>query len=233
VTKSVRNDVPRMFDRISSTYDLLNHLFSFGIDYRWRNRAIRALKMKPGQSLLDCSAGTGDMSFTAHKMVADVHTILLDPAQAMLAIADTKAQLLRPKLFRLVRGSAEQIPFADDTFDHFTVAFGIRNFSDLKVGMEELFRTLKSGGTGAILEFTPDRSRRIDRMFQWYMRAVMQPLGALISGDKEAYTYLSRTVQSFQTTSLLEKLFLEIGFNCLITKRLSFGVATLFILEKP
>jgi demethylmenaquinone methyltransferase/2-methoxy-6-polyprenyl-1,4-benzoquinol methylase len=222
-----------MFDSISSTYDLLNHLFSLGIDRRWRNAAIRSLRLEAGHVLLDCSAGTGDMALTAHKRAAGIHTVLYDPAHAMLSVADSKANILPPSSYRLVRGVAESIPFPDSTFDCFTVAFGIRNFADLRKGTQELFRTLKRGGIGAILEFTPDRSRLIDRAFQWYMRAVMQPAGALISRDRDAYSYLSRTVQSFQTTATLETLFSEIGFRCKKTRKFSFGIASLFILEKP
>ncbi len=223
-----------MFGRIARTYDLLNRLFSLGVDQRWRAAAIRRLKLH-GEPLtmLDCSAGTGDMSFAAHWDNATITTYLLDPAVEMLAVADAKAGFIPPARFKLIVGVAETLPFQNESFDRFTVAFGIRNFVDLRGGMGELFRTLKPGGRGAILEFTPDRSRIVDRMFRWYMRRVMIPLGARISGDPQAYAYLNRTVQNFRSAQELTRLFADVGFRCAEVKPLSFGIAHLFVLEKP
>jgi demethylmenaquinone methyltransferase/2-methoxy-6-polyprenyl-1,4-benzoquinol methylase len=221
-----------MFDRIARSYDFLNHFFSLGTDRRWRRAAIHSLELLPGYRILDCGAGTGDMSLTAHDRAPGVSTVLLDPAQAMLMIADGKAGTLSPSGYRLVRGVAESLPFADESFDRFMVAFGVRNFVDLRQGMAELHRTLKRGGRGVVLEFTPDRVRFINRLFQWYMAHVMEPLGALISHDREAYTYLSRTVEGFSTSSELLELFAAVGFSCRENRRLSLGIARLIVLEK-
>jgi demethylmenaquinone methyltransferase/2-methoxy-6-polyprenyl-1,4-benzoquinol methylase len=225
-------DVATMFDRISRSYDFLNHFFSLGTDRRWRTSAIRSLHLASGDSILDCGAGTGDMSLTALHHVPDVRCVLLDPAQAMLNIADGKAGPVLPQNYRLVRGIAESLPFADGTFDHFMVAFGVRNFVDLERGLRELHRTMKQGGRGAVLEFTPDRARPINRLFRWYMQHVMEPLGALISHDREAYTYLSRTVEGFSTADQLVELFEVVGFRCAENRRLNLGIARLFVLEK-
>ncbi|HEY3294369.1 MAG TPA: ubiquinone/menaquinone biosynthesis methyltransferase [bacterium] len=225
-------EIAGMFDRISRSYDFLNHFFSFGTDRRWRRIAIRRLDLSSGCRILDCGAGTGDMSLTALERVEGISAVLLDPAQAMLNIADSKSGSIRPQDYRLVRGVAENLPFPSESFDRFMVAFGVRNFVDLEKGMRELHRTLKRGGKGAVLEFTPDRARLINRMFQWYMKHVMEPLGALISHDREAYTYLSRTVERFSTSAELMALFSEVGFTCTENKRLSLGIARLFILEK-
>ena len=221
-----------MFDRISRSYDFLNHFFSLGTDRRWRRLAIQSLHLSSGHKLLDCSAGTGDMALTALREVPEVHAVLLDPAQEMLKIAGGKTGTIPATQIRLVRGVAETLPFAGETFDRFMVAFGIRNFASLEEGMRELHRTLKPGGHGAILEFTPDRASGIDRVFRWYMRCIMQPVGALISRDREAYSYLSRTVQGFATSSELLDLFERVGFVCRESRRLSLGVARLFVLEK-
>lgn len=221
-----------MFGRIARTYDLLNRLFSFGADQRWRHAAIRHLRLTREMRLLDCSAGTGDMSIAAHRHCHGIATVLLDPASEMLAIADSKAGSIPPGKFELVCGAAESLPFPDGSFDRFTVAFGIRNFADLSRGLSELHRILRPGGKGAILEFTPDRSRFIDRMFQAYMRRVMIPIGAKISGDPQAYAYLNHTVQNFATKAELTELFARTGFQCVEAKPLSLGIAHLFILDK-
>ncbi|RPH93330.1 bifunctional demethylmenaquinone methyltransferase/2-methoxy-6-polyprenyl-1,4-benzoquinol methylase UbiE [candidate division KSB1 bacterium] len=225
-------DVADMFNRIAHTYDRLNHLLSFGIDRRWRKLAVRKLRLKNGCTILDCAAGTGDMALAIHDRVDGTTTVLLDPAHSMLCEADAKAGTISPARFRLICGSAERIPFRDNTFDGFVVAFGIRNFADLKGGLNELQRVLKSGGKGIILEFTPDRSRLIDRVFRKYMSGVMIPLGARISKDQDAYVYLTRTIQSFATSRQLTDLFTEVGFRCVENRSLSWGIARLFVLEK-
>lgn len=231
--RPANREVAGMFDRISHTYDFLNRFFSLGVDRRWRALAIRHLGLKPGLRMLDCSAGTGDMALSALDHEPQVKTVLLDPAQAMLQVADSKAGITPPRQYRLVRGAAEGLPFADASFDRFTVAFGIRNFADLEYGMRELHRVLRPGGRGAILEFTPDRAPVIDHVFRWYMVAVMQTVGALVSRDRHAYAYLSRTVQSFATSAELQEMFTQVGFHCRENRRLSLGIARLFILERP
>lgn len=226
-------EVAAMFDRISDTYDRLNHLFSLGVDRRWRRMAIRQLNLRSDATVLDCGAGTGDMSLTALRIQPEIRTVLVDPAVSMLKIADAKANAIQPNRFLLVRGSAERLPFSDAAFDNFMVAFGIRNFENLPAGIAELFRTLKPGGRGAILEFTPDRSRWINRVFRWYMRRLLIPLGARISRNPVAYAYLSETVAAFLTSTELERLFSRMGFTCRERRQLSAGIATLFVLEKP
>jgi len=230
--RSPSSEVARMFDRISRTYDLLNHLLSLNSDRRWRRVAIRRLSLAPGHKILDCGAGTGDMALAAHRHTEGIRTVLLDPAHAMLSLADSKAGIIEPARFRLVRGLAERLPFADAAFDRFMVAFGIRNFADLRAGVGELCRVLKSGGRGVILEFTPDRAPIIDAVFTFYMRHVMAPLGAVISGDRDAYRYLSRTVQNFATSGDLLRMLEQAGFRDVESHRLSLGVATLFVMEK-
>ncbi|MDD5089086.1 MAG: ubiquinone/menaquinone biosynthesis methyltransferase, partial [bacterium] len=222
-------DIAEMFDRISRTYDRLNHLFSLGVDRHWRRKAIRELKLGSHAVLLDCGAGTGDMALTALRSHSETRLVLLDPALSMLKIADAKAGDIPPDRFVLVRGCAEGLPFPDSVFDNFMVAFGIRNFANLPAGIAELHRVLRPGGRGVILEFTPDRSRRIDRMFQWYMRRILIPLGARVSRNPVAYAYLSDTMAAFLTSGELEQLFSRTGFVCRSQRRLSAAIATLFV----
>ncbi len=225
-------EIAGMFDRISKTYDFLNHFLSLGVDRHWRNTAIRKLFLTPEMTILDCGAGTGDMALAAHRLCSDLRITLLDPAQDMLLKADTKAGVLKPEQYLLVRGAAEYLPFPDALYDRFMIAFGIRNFANLETGLRGLHRVLKRNGRGVILEFTPDRSRWLDRLFQWYMRHVMEPLGAAISRDREAYIYLTRTVENFATSAQLTRLLSDIGFVIIENVGLSGGIARLFVLEK-
>lgn len=193
---------------------------------------MRALALRDGMKILDCSAGTGDMSFEAIRQCAGVEVTLFDPAEKMLEIGRAKAERKGITNFCYEVGAAERIEHADGEFDKFMVAFGIRNFSNLRKGMEELARVTKSGGCGVVLEFTPDRSALIDKLFRAYMWRVMRPVGGTWSREKGAYAYLARTIQNFPTTPELITLFDECGFSRVEAKPLSFGIATQFLLEK-
>jgi demethylmenaquinone methyltransferase/2-methoxy-6-polyprenyl-1,4-benzoquinol methylase len=232
VKTSADRDVARMFDRISPTYDRLNRMLSLGVDQRWRILAVRRLHLAPGERLLDCGAGTGDMALEAFRLQPEVEAVLVDPAPAMLRLADSKAGIIPPSSYRLVCAAAESLPFADASFDAFVVAFGIRNFADLERGLSELCRILKTDGRAAVVEFTPDRSQWINRIFRWYMSHVMIPLGARISRDADAYSYLTRTVENFATSQDLRRIFEKVGLECREIRRLSFGIAHLFVLGK-
>ncbi len=224
--------VVEMFDRISGTYDRLNRVFSLGVDRWWRRASVRSLELVPDMRLLDCSAGTGDMSFEAHRQCPGVHTTLYDPASSMLELAKSKALRRGIVLLDLVCGAAEEIKYPDASFDRFMVAFGIRNFRDLGRGLSELNRVLKPGGKGVILEFTPDRSVFIDRIFKTYMWWVMRPLGGAVSNDREAYRYLAETIQQFPSSLRLHEKFVEAGFRRVDARQFSFGIATSFLLTK-
>ncbi len=224
--------VVEMFDRISSTYDRLNRFFSLGVDRLWRRAAVKSLELAPGQRILDCSAGTGDMSFEAHRQCRGIHTTMYDPAAKMLALADEKARRLEIKNYDLQCGAAEIINSPNGSYDRFMVAFGIRNFRDLEGGMTELNRILKPGGKGVVLEFTPDRSKLIDAVFKSYMWWVMRPIGGAVSDDREAYKYLAETIRHFPPSPRLIAIFRASGFTKVESTPLSFGIATRFLLTK-
>jgi demethylmenaquinone methyltransferase/2-methoxy-6-polyprenyl-1,4-benzoquinol methylase len=225
-------EVVEMFNRISQTYDRLNRVFSMGVDRFWRRSAVRALALQDGMKILDCSAGTGDMSFEAVRQCAGVEVTLLDPAEQMLEIGRVKAEKREIRSFCFEVGAAEKILHSDGEYDRFMVAFGIRNFANLRKGLEELARVTKSGGRGVVLEFTPDRSALVDKIFRAYMWRVMRPVGGAWSKEKSAYAYLARTIQNFPTTPELITLFAECGFARVEAKPLSFGIATQFLLVK-
>lgn len=221
-----------MFDRISSTYDKLNRFFSLGVDKLWRKAAVHSLALQPGMQVLDCSAGTGDMAFEAHRQCIGIHTTMFDPSAEMLKLADEKARRLKITAYDLKCGAAEKIDCSDNSYDRFMVAFGIRNFYDLRGGLVELQRVLKPGGIGVILEFTPDRSKLIDKVFKAYLWWVMRPVGGAVSDDREAYKYLAETIQRFPASSKLIATFEGAGFSKVEATPLSFGIATRFQLTK-
>lgn len=224
--------VVEMFNRISATYDKLNRLFSLGVDRSWRKQAVRSLTLSSGMRVLDCSSGTGDMALEAQRQCPSVHTTLLDPAPNMLDLANQKAKRAGIQSYDMIVGAAEQLQFPDASYDRFMVAFGIRNFRDLEGGLRELHRVLKPGGCGVILEFTPDRSAIIDRIFKFYLWWIMRPLGGAVSSDPDAYKYLAETIQRFPSSTRLLEVFAVAGFSKIDAKPLSLGIATRFLLTK-
>ncbi|MFH1011419.1 MAG: class I SAM-dependent methyltransferase, partial [bacterium] len=122
--------------------------------------------------------------------------------------------------------------FAAHTFDRVMVAFGIRNFRQLDGGLAELFRVTRPGGKGAILEFTPDRLPAFERFFHFYFSHVMKPIGALISGHRKAYNYLSASIADFPTSRDIGRRLTQVGWTMSSQRKLAGGVVSLFVFEK-
>lgn len=224
--------IVEMFDVISPSYDLANHVLSFGCDFYWRRRCVRALDLQTGQKVLDCSAGTGDLAIAVIRNTPSTHVVLLDPAEKMLARAEVKFTAIPQKQFSLVQGGAESLPFATESFDRVMVAFGIRNFRALDTGLAELFRVTCRGGKGAILEFTPDRSSIFKPFFRFYFSKVIQPVGTFLSGDSTAYRHLKTSIRDFPTSIELREKLERIGWTVSSQRKFSGGVVSLFIMEK-
>lgn len=184
-----------MFDRIAPRYDLMNRLMSGGLDGRWRRLAAAAADISLGSRALDVCAGTGDLTFELADRAGPTGTVVgVDFAEAMLERARAKAARRGvPVTFRTADALA--LPFADDSFDAATVAFGARNLADLDAGLREMTRVVRPGGRVVVLEITtPRRLRALHGL--WFDRAVPR-LGALIGGDRAAYGYLPASAKRF------------------------------------
>lgn len=189
------NEVRAMFDRIAPRYDLLNRAMTMGIDGRWREAAAAAADVAAGDRALDCCTGTGDLALALAQRTTPLGSVVgLDFAPAMVERARAKAQERGVEIdFRV--GDMLALPFEDDSFDAATVAFGIRNVSDLDRGLAEMTRVVRPGGKVVILEITtPRRLRAFYRL--WFDRVVPQ-LGRLLGRDGAAYSYLPASVRRF------------------------------------
>ena len=225
-----RTEVWKMFDRIAHRYDLLNRLLSFGQDVIWRKKVAKHLRDIPEQYVLDLATGTADLLLTIYQRNPSVQKgVGIDLAEKMLEVGRRKiAQHNLNQQLSLQIGDATTIPFAENTFDAVTIAFGIRNVENLKKSLREKLRVLKPGGRSVILEFSLPANRFIRSVYLFYFRKILPKVGGLISGDKYAYQYLNETVESFPYGDDFCNLMKEAGFLRVESTPLTFGIATIY-----
>ncbi len=223
-----KKKVQNIFDSISKRYDLLNHLLSFGIDFYWRNKALDLTGINSETILLDVACGTGDFSIAAKKKGA-AKIIGADLSMNMLRHFIKKADWSKGKL---VQSVAEEMPFKDNSFTNITVAFGVRNFYDIKEGLREFNRVLKDGGKATILEFRMPRNLLFKLIYNFYFDKILPVIGKIISKDQEAYSYLPDSVHKFDKEISLSDLLQHVGFKRVSTYSLTFGIVQVVIAEK-
>jgi len=232
--ESKKKQVQRMFDSIAHKYDFLNHLFSLGIDVLWRKRCIRILKKEHPSTILDMASGTADFAIEAIRMGIDAHVTAMDLSRGMLDVGEVKVKAKGfEKSITLMQGDSENLPFEDNSFDAYTVGFGVRNFENLDKGLSEMFRVLKPNSITVILEFSKPKHFPIKQLFGFYFRFIMPSLGKLVSKDSAAYTYLPESVMAFpEGEDFIIKL-KEAGFKDLSATSLTGGIASIYIGRKP
>jgi demethylmenaquinone methyltransferase/2-methoxy-6-polyprenyl-1,4-benzoquinol methylase len=216
-----------MFSGIAGRYDLLNHLLSGNIDKRWRRVAVRALEssLVEGARVLDVACGTGDLSLVLAEAGA-VRVVGLDFCRPMLEIARRKAEA-DSRSIPFVEGDALRLPFADETFDIATIAFGLRNLAGVADGLRELRRILRPGGRLAVLEFSSPVVPGFRALFRFYFTRVLPRVGGLLSGSRGAYEYLPDSVLKFPDQKRLAELMREEGFEGVEYRNLTGGIAAL------
>jgi demethylmenaquinone methyltransferase/2-methoxy-6-polyprenyl-1,4-benzoquinol methylase len=211
--------VREMFTLIAPRYDLLNHLLSLQMDRLWRARTAKILRpiLERGDvKVLDLCCGTGDLAFALSRR-GKARVWGADFAHTMLVRARAKAAEARaengPRRIPFVESDALRLPFADESFDLVTTAFGFRNLANYEAGLRETRRVLKSGGMIAILEFTEPKPGWFGDLYRWYFSEVLPRIGAMISGDQAAYSYLPKSVARFFQPAELAELMTTCGFD--------------------
>jgi len=212
-----------MFGRIAHRYDLLNHLLSFQIDRWWRSRTARALRaelQRPDARVLDLACGTGDLTLALQRG-GPARIWGSDFCHPMLVRARAKGAA------RLFEADALELPLADQSFDLVTVAFGFRNFADHRRGLQQMRRVLKPGGRLAILEFSTPPNRAFAALYRFYSTRLLPRIGGLVSGSREAYTYLPESVRKFPDAESLATAMREAGYVDVSYRYMTFGVVAL------
>lgn len=225
--------VERMFDSIAPTYDTLNHRLSLNIDKGWRKRAIKQLLPFAPKTVLDIATGTGDFAILAAQMLQPSRLVGVDISQRMIDIGQKKvAEAELQGIISFEKEDCLSLSFADETFDAVTAAFGIRNFQDLDRGLTEMCRVLRKGGHLSIVELTAPISAPMRWLFKVYSHTFLPLYGRLISKDKEAYRYLTATIEAFPQGDRMVDILRKAGFSKASYRRLTFGVCTMYFATK-
>ena len=221
--------VHEIFSRIAPRYDLLNRVLSLSIDRWWRRRAVRALgySRHAPACYLDACAGTCDLAIElAARGDFRGRVVALDFAEPMLRRGEAKSARLP---VHPMCGDAQRLPFADGSFDGAMVAFGVRNLSDLDLGLTELRRVLRDGGRLVILEFTIPPNPVVRAFYLWYFRRILPAVGRIVSGHRWAYSYLPASVGEFPGPRALGRKLRNAGFREVRWHLLTFGIAAIHV----
>ena len=225
--------VERMFDSTAPTYDTLNHRLSLNIDKGWRKQAIKQLLPFVPKTVLDIATGTGDFAILAAQMLQPSRLVGVDISQRMMDIGQKKvAEAELQGIISFEKEDCLSLSFADETFDAVTAAFGIRNFQDLDRGFTEMCRVLRKGGHLSIVELTAPFSAPMRWLFKVYSHTFLPLYGRLISKDKEAYRYLTATIEAFPQGDRMVDILRKAGFSKASYRRLTFGVCTMYFATK-
>ena len=226
---SPRGGSGAMFDEIAHRYDLLNRILSFGTDQGWRRATIAALGAGPGMQFLDLATGTGDLALRLLRAQPDTTVVGLDPSPRMLQQALRKAELAgASERVQWVLGDAEDLPFANASFDGVCMAFGIRNVPDRPRALREMARVTRTGGRVAILELSDPDSGLLRSLARLHVHRIVPRVGGWLSGARE-YRYLSESIAAFPSPADFAATMREAGLAVQEVRRLTFGAAHLYV----
>jgi len=217
-----------VFTNVASKYDVMNDAMSLGIHRIWKDAMMDWLAPRNTQRLLDVAGGTGDISFRFLKRAPNAHATVFDMTQSML-----DEGRLRPEAVALqdhldwVCGDAMALPFPDNSFDVYTISFGIRNVTRIQDAINEAFRVLKPGGRFMVLEFSQIPNPGLQWLYDQYSFNIIPPMGKLIANDRDSYQYLVESIRKFPPQEVFANMIREGGFEQVKYRNLSLGIAAL------
>ena len=224
-----KSQTPGMFSSIARRYDLLNHVLSLNVDRGWRRALVEMSGVGAGGEVLDVATGTGDVAIEFARRSPAHRIVGLDRSAGMLDVARDKIGQLRLEgRIEVIEGDALDLPFGDGSFDAVTIAFGLRNLPDYAAGVREMARVLKPGGRLLVLEFFPPTSGAFLQLYRLYLKTVLPVVGRALSGSKEAYDYLSSSIQGFASHDEVRRFFTDAGLPDVRRKKLTGGVSFIY-----
>ena len=217
-----------VFTRVANRYDLMNDLMSVGIHRLWKDAMMDWLAPRAGQRLLDVAGGTGDIAFRFLARAPEARATVLDMTESMLIEGQKRAEA-ENLVDRLdwVAGDAMALPFADNTFDVYTISFGIRNVTRIPDALAEAFRVLKPGGRLMVLEFSQLPNPALQWAYDRYSFNVIPTLGQAVANDRESYQYLVESIRKFPDQDSFATMIRQAGFEQVKYRNLTMGVAAL------
>jgi demethylmenaquinone methyltransferase / 2-methoxy-6-polyprenyl-1,4-benzoquinol methylase len=209
--------VAGVFHSVASRYDLMNDLMSGGIHRLWKRFAVETAAVRPGHSVLDIAGGTGDLSIAFSRLVGtEGQVVLADINDSMLRVG--RDRLIDKGVVgnvRFLQTDAQALPFADNTFDCITIAFGLRNVTDKEKALASMHRILKPGGRLLVLEFSKPTSKLLGKLYDAYSFKVLPAMGKLVTNDADSYRYLAESIRMHPDQMTLQTLMENAGFaNC-------------------
>ena len=220
--------VQNVFTSVASKYDIMNDIMSVGIHRIWKEAMMDWLAPRPGQRLLDVAGGTGDISFKFLKRAGSGHATVLDITENMLIEGRKRAETdqILDSLDWIV-GDAMSLPFADNSFDVYTISFGIRNVTQPQEALNEAFRILRPGGRLMVLEFSQIPVPLAQKAYDFYSFNVIPTMGKLITNDRSSYQYLVESIRKFPDQETFLSMVQHAGFKNTSYRNLSLGIAAL------
>jgi demethylmenaquinone methyltransferase/2-methoxy-6-polyprenyl-1,4-benzoquinol methylase len=231
--ETVREDekagrVRGVFTSVASRYDIMNDVMSGGVHRLWKDAMMDWLAPRRGQRLLDVAGGTGDIAFRFLRRAGQAEAVVLDLTEPMLTEGRKRAEAARMEsMLDWVVGDAMALPFPDNSFDVYTISFGIRNVTRPEVALAEAFRVLRPGGRLMVLEFSQLPNPLMQRMYDAYSFNVIPAMGQAIAGDRASYQYLVESIRRFPDQETFLAMVRAVGFENAAYRNLTMGVACL------
>jgi len=231
------NLVKEVFSNVAKKYDLMNDFMSAGIHRIWKNEMIKEINFQNKSSeykIIDVAGGTGDISFRivdlARKSCIKSSIKVVDVNKEMLAYGTKRA--IDNNYFKdldFIEGDGENLSFENDSFDFFTIAFGIRNFTDINKGLKEAYRVLKPNGKFICLEFSHVNNKLLEKIYDIYSFKVIPKIGEIVLNDRESYQYLVESIRKFPNQELFKNMIEDVGFKQVSYKNLTQGAAAIHV----
>ena len=220
--------VQGVFTNVASKYDIMNDVMSAGIHRVWKDAMMDWLAPRPGQKLLDVAGGTGDISFRFLKRAGNAHATVLDLTESMLIEGRKRAEAEdRADSLDWLVGDAMALPFADNSFDVYTISFGIRNVTRPQEALNEAYRVLRPGGRLMVLEFSHIPNQGMQWVYDRYSFNLIPAMGQLIANDRDSYQYLVESIRKFPDQETFLDMVRTAGFENASYRNLSLGIAAL------
>jgi len=203
--------VRSVFSSVASRYDLMNDFMSGGQHRLWKDMFVRRVRPRESETILDMAGGTGDIAFRMNRKGARVTVADINPD--MLAVGVERAKQRRIDGLAWAEQNAETLSFADRSFDAYTIAFGIRNVTDIPAALREAHRVLKTGGRFYCLEFSQTRWPGFATLYETYSRRIVPEIGKAVTGDKDSYRYLIESIERFPDMASFARMIEAAGFR--------------------